>query len=470
MRRQSRQSIHTDTNCHSLTVLTRSFLILSRLTGLRASRLLSALVLALLPTVLSTPPANAQLAVRLAAAKAPIVGPAAVPAAVRGSVIDTDGNPVPNATVTLSEAGSGSNQTAKTDDKGAYLFSHVTAGGRYSVTITALGYPKFQTADFNLSGLETVREDARLEPRQHYLALLERDWHDDILTMVEDRLPKVLVVLFFLFLIERAVQFFVNRMRRIASHDSIEPRRGAQLRTMASIIRATVYSILGFIAFLQILFLFNINVAPLLTSAGIVGVGIGLAAQSLFKDIINGVFILVEDQYNVGETVKIASLTGTVEDLTLRLTRLRDGDGTLYIIPNSQVATVSNLSRDFAVATLSVSVDASADPGRVIALLKSVARDVRNDPEYKDLAMTDPDVPGIDKINGRELIYPITMRVQINKKDAVLRAMRMQIIEIFKREHIPLGIDPANLLQSAQQKLAAPDPTTPPSQQPIVQS
>ena len=298
---------------------------------------------------------------------------------------------------------------------------------------------------------------------------LQRDWHNDIMLMLEDRLPKVLVVLFFLFLAERVVQLFVKRMRRVASHTTMEPRRGAQLRTMASIIRATVFSILGFLAFLQVLFLFNINYGPLLASAGIVGVGVGLAAQSLFKDIINGVFILVEDQYNVGETVKIAALTGTVEDLTLRLTRLRDGDGTLYIIPNSQVATVSNLSRDFAVATLSVSVDASADPDQVIALLKSVARDVRNDPAYKDITMTDPDVPGIDKINGRELVYPIMMKVQINKKDAVLRALRLQIVDTFKKNGIPLGIDPLKMYQ-AETTAAAPDPTAPPSQAPIVHS
>ena len=93
-----------------------------------------------------------------------------------------------------------------------------------------------------------------------------------------------------------------------------------------------------------------------------VGVGIGLGAQSLFKDMLNGIFILIENQYNVGDTVKLAALTGTVEDLTLRLTTLRDGDGTLYFIPNSQIATVSNLSRDFAVATLTLTVDASADP------------------------------------------------------------------------------------------------------------
>jgi len=195
-------------------------------------------------------------------------------------------------------------------------------------------------------------------------------------------------------------------------------------------------------------------------------VGIGLAAQSLFKDIINGIFILVEDQYNVGETVKIASLTGTVEDLTLRLTRLRDGDGTLYIIPNSQVATVSNLSRDFAVASLSVSIDASADPDRVLALLKGIAQDVHADPVFKETILAEPGVSGVDNINGRALTYSISARVRIAQKDDILRAFRNRIVDTFKREHIPLGIDPANMLLLQQQKAA--DPTATPAPQPIV--
>jgi len=285
--------------------------------------------------------------------------------------------------------------------------------------------------------------------------------------MVEDRLPKVLAVLLFLFILERTAFFFVHRLRTIASREHMEVRRGAQLRTMASIIRATIYSILGFLAFLQILNLLNINYAPLLASAGIVGVGIGLAAQSLFKDIINGVLILVEDQYNVGETVKIASLTGTVEDLTLRLTRLRDGDGTLYLIPNSQVATVTNLSRDFSVAAVSISVDASSDPARVLELLREIAANIQLDPVLQKVIMSTPGVSGIDSINGRALGFSINAKVSISQKDNVLRAFRNRIVERFKQEGIPLGIDSLNMLLVQQHGAA--DPTSPPSQQPLIQ-
>ena len=294
---------------------------------------------------------------------------------------------------------------------------------------------------------------------------IERDWHNDIVVMVKDRLPKVAIILVLLFVVWRIIRFFVLRMERASVKPGTMASRGAQLRTMATLIRGTAYSIIGFLAFLQILDLLNFNYAPLLASAGILGVGIGLGAQSLCKDIINGVFIFIEDQYNVGETVRIASLTGTVEDLTLRLTRLRDGDGTLYIIPNSQVATVSNLSRDFAVASLAISVDASADPDRVLTLLKTIAEDTRNDATLKDAFMVDPAVSGVDNINGRALTYTISAKVRIANKDDLLRAFRNRVVDVFKRERIPLGIDPANMLLLQQQKAA--DPTAPPAQQPL---
>jgi moderate conductance mechanosensitive channel len=295
------------------------------------------------------------------------------------------------------------------------------------------------------------------------LQALERGWHNDILDFVQYDLPRILVVLILAFVLQRIVRFFVDRMLKLADRQVGNSQRASQLRTMAAIIRATAYGVIGFIVLLHILSLFNINLTPLLASAGVLGVGIGLGAQSIFKDMINGILILVEDQYNVGESVKIASLSGTVVDMSLRCTTLRDGDGTLYIIPNSQVATVSNLSRDFSVASLSLSVDASADPDHVLAVLRKVALEVRNDPAYAQIVMADPDVPGLDQIKGREVVYPVSIRVRISQKDAVLRELRRRVIKAFEREAIPLGTDPANMLVMQHS-----DPTAPPSQGPLV--
>ena len=300
---------------------------------------------------------------------------------------------------------------------------------------------------------------------ERILKIIGHGWHDDIIVFLREKLPKILAVLLVIFILQRVILFFVKRLRKRADSQVGNFHRAAQLRTMASILRATSYGVLGFIAFLQILNVFDIPYQPLLASAGIVGVGIGLGAQSIFKDMLNGIFILVEDQYNVGEVVSLAGLKGTVEDLSLRRTTLRDGDGTLYIIPNSQVATVSNLSRDFSIATLNVSVDASANPDKVISLLTRLAVDVRNDSIFKDVAVADPVVPGVDKIDGRAVTYPIQIRVRANQRDGVLRELRRRIILAFERDGIPLGNDPANMLI-----LRAPNPTAPPAQQPLIGS
>jgi small conductance mechanosensitive channel len=288
-------------------------------------------------------------------------------------------------------------------------------------------------------------------------------WHHDFLGFVRGDLPALVFLLVYAFVLLRIVLFFVNRMRRIADrHTASNPQRSAELRTLASILRATAYGVIGFIFLLQALQVLGIKIEPLLASAGIVGVGIGLGAQSLFKDIINGIFILIENQFNVGDTVKLASLTGTVEDLTLRLTTLRDGDGTLYFVPNSQIATVSNLSRDFSVAALSLTVDATADPDRVLKILRATAMAVRNDPAFKNIAVADPDIPGVDAISGRVVTYPVTIRVRINQKDAILRELRRRILQSFEENSIPLGTDPANMLVMHHA-----DPTAPPAQQPL---
>ena len=206
-----------------------------------------------------------------------------------------------------------------------------------------------------------------LAPQEERISqIIGHEWHADILTFLREKLPKLVVVVIVIFILQRIVLFFVKRLRKRADTNVGNFHRAAQLRTIASILRATSYGVLGFIAFLQVLNILDIPYQPILASAGIVGVGVGLGAQSIFKDMLNGIFILIEDQYNVGEVVALAGLKGTVEDLSLRRTSLRDADGTLYIIPNSQIATVSNLSRDYSVATLNVSVDASANPDKVI--------------------------------------------------------------------------------------------------------
>ncbi len=292
----------------------------------------------------------------------------------------------------------------------------------------------------------------------HSLLSIERGWHNDLITFVQTGLPRILVALVIAFVAQRLVLFFTNRLRRRADALVGNGRRAAQLRTVAGILRASAYALIGFYVFLQTLGAVGVPLGPFIASAGVIGLGISFGAQSLFKDVLNGIFILIEDQFSVGDVVKVAGLQGTVEDLTLRCTKLRDGDGTLNIIPNSQITTVSNLSRDFSVASLALNISARENPDRVLGVLRQLAREVRASEAFKDVILSDPELPGVDRINGREVTYPINIRVRANQRDGVLRELRRRALLTLAQEHIELGTAASTLVLDRPDASAAPSP------------
>ena len=281
---------------------------------------------------------------------------------------------------------------------------------------------------------------------EHFLEHIERGWQLDLTNFVQEGIPKIVFALILAFIFQSTVNFFIKRLNKRADRLVANAQRSGQLRTMASILRATSYGVVGFYVLTQVLAALGVSLGPFIASAGVIGLGISFGAQSIFKDMLTGIFILIENQYSVGDTIRIAGLTGVVEDLSLRVTKLRDGDGTVYIVPNSQITTVSNLSRDFAVGTLNISVDAREDPDRVMAVLKTLADQVRKDEAFKDIVIADPNILGVDKISGYEVIYPINVRVQVNQRDGVMRELRRRVLLAFNKEKIAFGSSNSTLI------------------------
>lgn len=296
-----------------------------------------------------------------------------------------------------------------------------------------------------------------LPQEERSIVAVEHGWHLDLLNFLQHGLPRILIAVVLAIIAQQFLVFFVKRMRKRADAMVGNAHRAAQLRTLAGIIRATGYGLISSYVFIEFLGALNVPLGSFIAAAGVIGLGISFGAQSLFKDMLTGLFILFEDQYAIGDTVKIAGLQGTVENLTLRVTTLRDGDGTLYIVPNSQITTVSNLSRDFSVATLPVSVSTDENPDRVMQVLMRVASEVRADEAFKDVVIDEPTVLGVDKITGHEVIYPINLRVKVNQRDGVLRELRRRILLAFERENIAFGTPNATLV------LSRPDPTALPA-------
>src|SRR6185437_9516838 len=240
-----------------------------------------------------------------------------------------------------------------------------------------------------------------------FMGKVLEEWVSDTQEFIRLKLPHLVVAAFIGFALYRILSITTSRMIRIAESHAVAHSRIAQVRTMAGVIRATGLTIITAIVAMQFLAAVGVNLAPLLASAGVAGVAIGLAAQNIVRDMLNGILILLEDQFNVGDTIKIAGVSGVVESMTLRKTTLRDGaDGTVYVIPNSLITTVANQSADYSVATVNVSVDFSAHPDKVTEMLKEIAMSVRNDDEFKHLFVADPKVLCVDAVKGSELIFP----------------------------------------------------------------
>jgi moderate conductance mechanosensitive channel len=280
-----------------------------------------------------------------------------------------------------------------------------------------------------------------------FLGKVLDEWIVDAQEFVHTKLPHLVVAVIIAFVLIRLLGLVTHRMVHLAERHGGERTHLSQVKTLAGVIRATGLAIIGGITALQFLAAVGVNMGPLLTSAGVAGVAVGLAAQSLVKDMLNGMIILIEDQFDVGDTVRLAGLSGTVEAMTLRKTTVRDGDGTLYVIPNSQITTVANLSIGYSVATVNVSVDFSANPDKVLAILNKIAMDIRNDSAYKNVFLTDPQILGVDSMKGSQLIFPVIFKTKATQQYAPMREFQRRVRLALEENHMLPG-DPNRVFNS----------------------
>jgi moderate conductance mechanosensitive channel len=280
-----------------------------------------------------------------------------------------------------------------------------------------------------------------------FLGKILDEWIYDSQEFIHTKLPHLIVIALIAFILNKILRVITNRMIHVAEQHAAGPGRVAEVRTLAGVIRATGLAIIGTIAGLQFLDTLGFNLAPLLASAGIAGVAIGLAAQTIVKDMFNGILILIEGQFNVGDTVRLAGLSGAVESMTLRKTSVRDGDGTLYVIPNSQITTVANLSVGFSVATINVSVDFSANPDAVTKLLQQIALDVRKSDEFKNVFLQDPQVLGVDSVKGSQMIFPVVFKTRATQQYGPMREFQRRVRLALEQNHLLPG-DPNRIFNT----------------------
>lgn len=228
----------------------------------------------------------------------------------------------------------------------------------------------------------------------------------------------------------------IQRRLSKVSHDS-QAARGARVRTLLPMLRTVLGGAILLVVALSVLSQLGVNVAPLLAGAGVLGVAIGFGSQTLVRDVITGIFLLLEDAMAVGDVVTLGGLSGVVEHLSIRSIKLRALDGSLHIIPFSAVTTVTNQTRDFSFAVLDVTVGYGEDSDHVAEVLREISREMRAEPKWQALMRDDIEVMGVERFGDSGVMIRARAKTEPAARWNVLREFNRRI----KRRFDELGIE-----------------------------
>ena len=226
-------------------------------------------------------------------------------------------------------------------------------------------------------------------------------------------------------LIRRAINLFGHEIAKKSRDRDAITRVNTLGRVFRYIASVTIY----LIAFMLILSELKINIAPILGAAGIVGIAIGFGAQSLVKDYVGGLFILIEDQIRQGDTVKIEGYEGTVEEITLRYVRLRDYDGFVHFIPNGQIRIVTNMGRDFSYATFDITLGYEVNLDKATKLMQEISQKLRKSFTYKTKVLSDIEISGIDRLNESNVVVKARIMTQV-MEHAIIKREYLRLMKL----------------------------------------
>ena len=218
----------------------------------------------------------------------------------------------------------------------------------------------------------------------------------------------------------------------------ITNRRAQRAKSLGSLLKSLTTMVVFGIVFVMVLDQVGVNVAPIIASAGVVGLAIGFGAQSLVKDFLAGIAMMLEDQYGVGDSVDVGEASGTVEAVGLRVTRLRDVEGTVWYVRNGEILRVGNQSQNWARTVLDISVGYHENLARVRTILKDVAHQLWEDPAFRPVIIEEPEVWGVQSLSPEAVVVRVTLKTAPLEQWRVAREMRERIKDRFDSEGIAM--------------------------------
>jgi small conductance mechanosensitive channel len=247
----------------------------------------------------------------------------------------------------------------------------------------------------------------------------------------------------------------IERYLAATGADGQTVERSARARTLLPLARNVLFIVLVVMVGLIVLAELGVNIAPLLAGAGVVGIAIGFGAQSLVKDVITGAFILFEDTIAVGDLVRLDAHAGTVEALSIRAIRLRDGTGALHTVPFSAVGTVVNMSRDFAYAVFEIGVSYDSDTDHVVAVMQDVGDDLAADAEYGSDMIEPLEVWGIERFEASAVVIKARCKTRPMKQWRISREYNRRLKKRFETEGIEIPLPQSTVWFGGKQSAAA---------------
>lgn len=252
---------------------------------------------------------------------------------------------------------------------------------------------------------------------------------------------KIILIAGVAWLLKALSRKIVNRITRLASNSDRINLKEAEIKRMDTIVRLfnwTINTLIVLISTMMILKELNVDIAPILAGAGILGVAIGFGGQYLVRDIITGFFIIFENQYRIKDVVSIGGITGAVEDITLRVTILRDENGTMHHIPHGEIKTVSNLTNQFSKINLIVRVSYTANLNHVRDVVNRVGTEMSKDAYWKPLIKEKPSFLRVDALDDSAVIIKITGITLPSKQWEAMGELRKRLKEAFEAEGIEI--------------------------------
>ncbi len=222
-----------------------------------------------------------------------------------------------------------------------------------------------------------------------------------------------------------------------------DPRRESRAHSISAVLTNTAVVMIWAVALLIVLDIVGINLGPLLAGAGIAGVALGFGAQTLVRDCIAGLFMLLEDQFGIGDVVDVGEATGTVEEVSLRVTVLRSGDGTLWHVPNGEIRRVGNLSQLWSMAIVDVVVGPDADIEQVQQIMERAASEVCERSELGEQILEPPKVLGVESVAADGITARVSVKVQPGMQWGVQRALRAHLKAALDAAGVPMPYRPA---------------------------